>query len=124
MKKRKVDHPFYKTWDNFLLFVKDMGDKPNPTYTLDRINNNKGYSPKNCKWSSKKEQVLNWTKRSKTTSKYKGVCRIKNNKKNPWIAQITVDYKHYSLGYFKTEKKAYSEYKKTFKEWHGYYPVK
>lgn len=27
--------------------------------TLDRINNNKGYSKENCKWSTRKEQVRN-----------------------------------------------------------------
>lgn len=27
--------------------------------TLDRIDNSKGYSPENCKWSTKKEQAIN-----------------------------------------------------------------
>ena len=42
----------------FLNFLKDMGDRPEG-YQLDRIDNNKGYSPKNCKWSTPKENLSN-----------------------------------------------------------------
>lgn len=44
--------------EGFETFLKDMGDRPKG-YTLDRIDNDKGYSPKNCKWSSLKEQANN-----------------------------------------------------------------
>ena len=43
----------------FLNFLDDMGNKPDPTYTLDRINNDGNYEPKNCKWSSRSEQQRN-----------------------------------------------------------------
>lgn len=36
-----------------------MGRKPTPQHSLDRIDNSLGYFPKNCKWSTKKEQALN-----------------------------------------------------------------
>lgn len=42
----------------FANFVSDMGPRPEG-YSLDRINNELGYSPENCKWSSKKEQQRN-----------------------------------------------------------------
>jgi len=45
--------------EGFSNFLKDMGKRLNRSMTLDRIDNNKGYSPDNCKWSTKKEQVLN-----------------------------------------------------------------
>lgn len=40
-------------------FVKDMGTKPDKTYTIDRIDCNGNYEPSNCKWASKSEQSRN-----------------------------------------------------------------
>lgn len=49
-----------KRWKNsFLNFYKDMGKKPTAKHSIDRINNSKSYSPKNCKWSTPKEQCKN-----------------------------------------------------------------
>ena len=42
--------------NNFLL---DMGPKPTPAHTIDRKNNNKNYTSKNCKWSTRAEQNRN-----------------------------------------------------------------
>lgn len=44
--------------EGFYNFITDMGPRPEG-YSLDRINNNLGYSPENCKWSSKKDQQRN-----------------------------------------------------------------
>ena len=46
-------------WESFENFYEDMGDKPNSTYSIERINNNKGYYKDNCKWASKTEQARN-----------------------------------------------------------------
>ena len=45
-------------WDDFLTFLRDMGERPENT-TLDRIDNTKGYFPENCRWATAKEQRAN-----------------------------------------------------------------
>ena len=45
-------------WDDFTLFVLDVGDRP-PGTTLDRINNDGDYEPGNIRWATRKEQAQN-----------------------------------------------------------------
>lgn len=49
-----------KRWlDDFGQFLADMGPKPSPRHELDRINNDHGYEPGNCRWASRQEQMRN-----------------------------------------------------------------
>lgn len=50
-------------WDDFVLFFADVGSKPTPAHQLERIDNDKGYGPDNCKWATRTEQQRN-TRRS------------------------------------------------------------
>lgn len=44
--------------DSFENFFRDMGECPTD-YTIERMNNNRGYEPGNCVWASRKQQARN-----------------------------------------------------------------
>ena len=46
-------------WSSFENFLSDMGERPSPQHSLDRSNNALNYTPDNCTWATKSEQVKN-----------------------------------------------------------------
>lgn len=52
-------------WMMFENFLVDIGRKPHPSLSLDRINNDGNYEPGNCRWATRGQQARN-TRRSRS----------------------------------------------------------
>lgn len=80
--------------NSFSYFLEDMGEKPEGM-SIERINNDDGYYPDNCKWATAREQILN-KRFSRNSSGYRGVTK----RRNKWVACITIRYETKTLGSF------------------------
>ena len=56
--------------ESFLNFLLDMGYKPTPEHSIERLDNESGYSPDNCVWATKAEQLRN----TRRTIRVNGMC--------------------------------------------------
>lgn len=74
---------YEKRWDTFENFYADMGECPEGL-TLERKDNEKGYSKENCVWATASAQAYNRRLSSKNTSGIKGVHWVKRWAR--WIA--------------------------------------
>ena len=73
-------------------------------YTLDRIDNDKGYSPENCTWSDKTTQAVNQRKMKNNKSGYVGVRY--HSRDGVWTAYISVNNTRKYIGSHKTIEEA------------------
>lgn len=75
-------HPAYKDYggrgikvcpqwrSNFEQFCKDVGPRPSTQHSIERIDNQRGYGPRNVRWATKSEQANN--RRSNCLLTYQG----------------------------------------------------
>ena len=68
-------------WNDFEVFLNDMGECPSPIHSIERINNALGYSPDNCMWATPVRQAYN-------RFGYKYIC--KRNNCNSYFLQFQV----------------------------------
>ncbi len=82
-------------WDQFENFFEDMGVKP-PGLTLERKDNDKGYSKDNCEWATPTQQAHNKRNNNPVPGVHWNKSKRKNYRGN-WLSRITVEGKKITL---------------------------
>lgn len=85
-------------------FYEDMGDKPSPRHSIDRIDVNGDYTPENCRWADATIQSHNTRKRRDSNSLYYGVSFIKQrNRRKHYRVDVKIYNKKFFVGHYDNE---------------------
>jgi hypothetical protein len=63
-------------WNDFAVFLSDMGRKPTPKHSLDRIDVNGNYEPSNCRWATQDVQMQNTRRTSLSEDKVREIWAL------------------------------------------------
>lgn len=86
-------------WHAFETFARDMGLKPaGSNYSIERVNNDKGYSKDNCIWGTRSQQCSNRRKFSNNSTGATGVVRIESCSR--FLAKFSYENITYQIGRF------------------------
>lgn len=67
-------------------FIKDMGSRPSPRHSINRMDNNGNYTPENCNWASLNQQLRN--KRNNRMFTINGVTLCLED----WAKKFTINH--------------------------------
>lgn len=95
---------FDDRWNDYTLFLEDMGERPSLEYSIDRIDNKLGYTKDNCRWANDTLQRINTSISSRNTSGHVGVTYHKTNKK--WHSYIGINGEVINLGFYESKEDA------------------
>ena len=106
--KKSLDYKYYggkgilvcKEWNKFSTFYKwSINNGWLEGLTIDRLNNNLGYFPDNCKWSSRSDQVRNTSNNVNITAFNETMCAVDWAKDFRCPISVKTLYKRISRGW-------------------------
>lgn len=102
-----VCDPWSHSFDQFL---RDMGPRPGPNYSIDRIDVDGNYEPGNCRWTTSNLQAINRRIKITNTTGFRGISYIDR------LCKYQVEFaylgRRWYLGVFAKKEEAAAAYNK------------